>query len=502
MDAIIVTGQYGVGKTTTINKLLPDVLAHYGNVGVFVAESSNIAPDTARFAANPAAVTGVSFASVCCPTLADMEQALATALYQQHHRLLLIEPPGNMDPRYAIDAALGRGLDLRHVVLLASQRHHQSDRLMPTFKAALQVANMITITRRSDESSLDDLVYELSSIAHRGATILSNRPLDFSDICSLRDWRTALGYTPMSDDVQRTHSDHYKRTMRVIDPTIPEDELVKLLQSLASSGTIARAKGNVPRYQLQFDIKGTDLDITRTERGGKHETMGYLAVFSLGELPVDLINRFTVPPTYIPKQLEDTHSPEERQLIFARLFEDSKGSIPVSINGKVPISFDPVDAAYKVASEIYAIDKDDNPLRMILVPRIRTRLKALTALEASTQPDKNYVGMMVSGYLLQKLASDQGRDFPKLVDQHQLVEIKSKAVSAFFGYATTLDPDQTRHVPTYGQREAPYLLQMAQRARLFAEIRSIVPASANMARVHTQLGLEEIARGWGALARG
>lgn len=372
MEAVIVTGQYGVGKTTTINNLLPDIMQRYGRVGVFVAESANIAPDVSRFVAREGNATGVSFASVCCPTLDDMRQALSTAVEGKEYDMLLVEPPGNMDPRYCIDALLSRDITPLHVALLVSQNHYETDKLMPTFRAALSVASVIGITRRDPQHEIDHLVDDLALHIVKGTPIIKHK-LRYDDLLNTSPWTQRQGLTPILSGTERVHSDHYARTIRLIDPSLSCESIVMILKELAEGGRVSRAKGSIPQHQKIFDIKGNSLDIQPHPNPDHRESLGYIAAFSTEKLPIALLDRLSVPSSYTPRPLKGTESPQERQRIFARLFEDSKGDLPLIIGGKVPVSFDPVDFAYKVASEIQTLDGDSNALRMILVPRIRTR---------------------------------------------------------------------------------------------------------------------------------
>ena len=126
-------------KDETIRGLIRGA-GNEGRIGAFVAESASIALDQSRYEIGDSAI-GVSFASVCCPTLADMRQAMDTALRDKHFDLLFLEPPGNMHPPLMAQIAVEKGFDLEHIIMLVSQRDFPDDRHKTMLRTGLEIAS-------------------------------------------------------------------------------------------------------------------------------------------------------------------------------------------------------------------------------------------------------------------------------------------------------------------------------------------------------------------------
>lgn len=173
------------------------------------------------------------------------------------------------------------------------------------------------------------------------------------------------------------------------------------------------------------------------------------------------------------------------------------------MSGKVTHTYTPVDDAEKLATEIYRDAGDDSALRMILPFYHGTRLRALDALRKADAPDA-FVGAHVSAVLINtSLSKSGGIDYPAMADQHQVIEIRARAVPALLLHSSRLRADEIRDFPRFESAVGPYFLKAAktgwecispsQRASLEG---SRTAAKANMARIHREAGFAALADEW------
>jgi G3E family GTPase len=503
MKGIVITGQYGNGKTTTINRIIPGILKEGKSLHTFVLESSPIAVDQDRYVGGSS--SGASFASVCCPTFDDMQIALDTAVSRNQWDYLLMEPPGNMDPRFVVDAALQRDIEIEHVLMLTARDFFDTDKLMPTFDAGMQSSNVVGITRANKGGRP---VQELEQIIRESQPgkqiVLVDDNFSWDVLKKVHPWsQFSYGlleqpsFTLLKGE-ERTHSDHYFRTMKVIDPSLQRAQVEGLLEELANTG-VTRAKGSVPKYGLSFDIQRGKLELH--ESAYKQGESGTLSVFSLEKLPTDVINRFSVNPSAVPSVIREGATIEEMQRVFAKLYDQSHKieDLATKANGEVLYAFQPVDQALKVAREIFYKTKGEShqELRAILTPAIGVRFMALEELEDTQQPNRNYTGLMLTAYLAQKLAPEKGIDFPKLIDQAQLRRIREEAAPGLFRYASGLSRKEMPELVNYNIREGPYFLDVAKRALPYTQDSdSVSAAKNNMAGLNSNMGYGNLANGW------
>jgi G3E family GTPase len=507
MKGVMVAGQYGTGKTETIRGLIRTAAqADPGlRIGAFVTESANIALDAKRYGGADA--SGVSFASVCCPTLADMRQAMDTALRDRRYDLLFLEPPGNMHPPLMAQVAVEKGIELEQVVMLVSQRDFEDDRHTATFRTGLEMASVIGITHRVRRASSDmadsEMIRFIRSANPSAPTLSFGRGgLAYPEIERIPCWSVErLAGVPAFG-----HSDHYQKVLRVVNPDLRCEEVVSVLERIAETGEVARAKGQMPAHNRQFDMKGKSLEITTPETPMDSGGMGYAVFFGRERLPLDLIDKVSLAPGQMTRLMRGDAPAKAKFAVFGRLYAESQSKMGnVTANGRVTHTYTPVDDAEKLASEIYRDTGDDSALRMILPFYHGTRLCALAALGREAEPDA-FVGVHVSAVLINtSLAQGGGIDYPAMADQHQVLEIRARAVPALLRYASKLGADSIKDFPRYESAVGPYFLRAAKTGwdRLGEDSRASfgeprAAAGENMARIHREAGFEPLAREWEA----
>ena len=505
----MVTGQYGTGKTETIKGLIRSSAdSNPGiRIGAFVTESANIAPDAKRYGIDDDA-SGVSFASVCCPTVADMRQAINTALRNKSYDLLFLEPPGNMHPPLMAQVAVEKGIELEHVIMLVSERDFKDDKYAATFQTGLEIASIVGITHKLNPAStgcLDADMIRFIETANASAPIISfgKGELLYSEIQCHVKWSVDR----MAGITEIGHSDHYRKVLRVFNPELPFEEIVHILSQIAETGTVSRGKGQIPKYNKQFDLKGKVLEISESKTPVNKNSLGYAVFFAKSELPLEWIDKVSMAPEQKTRQMLVNAPLESKFAVFGRLYKESQKKIADVISaGKVTHTYNPVDDAEKIATEIYSDTKDDTAIRMILPFYHGTRLNALKELSKRDPASNAFCGVHVSSVLINtSLRSDSEIDYTGVADQHHILKIKSEAIPALLCYSHYLKADAIKDFPRFESAVGPYILKAAQVgwANLNSTQRNDLSeskrlAKENMAKIHEEAGFALLAKTWEA----
>ena len=120
---------------------------------------------------------------------------------------------------------------------------------------------------------------------------------------------------------------------------------------------------------------------------------------------------------------------------------------------------------------------------MVLTPRIAIRINALRELKNRQHLNKNAVGAELSSYLIQHIAYDKGRDFPKWMDISQRELIITEVIPTYFDHLRDFTQEDINYFSEYRQKQGPYFIDMAERAIPFTETissRKIEMARQNM----------------------
>ncbi len=507
---IIVAGQYGTGKTETLIGLIRSASEsnHSLRIGAFVAESANIALDAGRYGIGNNAA-GVSFASVCCPTIIDMRQALDTALRDKSHDLLFLEPPGNLHPPLMAQVAVEKGIRLEHVIMLVSQRDFNDDRYTATFNSGLEIASIVGITHNIEGMPNTELMRAIKS-ANTHAPIISFEKggLSYFEIENKTKWSLDILDGTSGFNHANSHGEHYQKALRVFDPELPCETILSILDQIAKTGSIARAKGHLPKYNLQIDMKRTSLKVTIPSQPLNQNGMGYAVFFAKGGLPLELIDQISIAPGQKPREMLENAPLESRFAVFGRLHRESQNNMAnITANGEVTHTYSPVDEAERVANEIYKDSGDDSALRMILPAYHQTRLNALKELAKRPNTSQNaFAGMLISSVLINSsmVSEDGAPDYPKLADQHLMIKIKEAAMPALLHHSRFLRAEEISKFPRYEIAAGPYIHKAAQiswngldwmERGKYALAR--MRAKSNLVSVHADAGFNPLASLWG-----
>jgi G3E family GTPase len=327
-DVIVLNGQYASGKTTLIENLLKEGTGEYEKVGVFVAESANVAPDVDRYGSQNA--VGVSFASVCCPTVADMTQALITGIADKKYDLLFLEPPGNFHPKMVAQALLdptlskrvGTELSLAHMVTLLSEQSFETDKNKIAYDPSIEIASLVGLT--FSESGNGQVLSHVRGIRSDVPVIsVPKEGFGLERIMENPSWTLER----MSGIPDQRHTDHYQRGMKVLSSSLSYDEISQLITELAQSGVVERAKGLFPQKsgveRLKFDIKRDWINIEPVNHSADH--MGYIAYFvpEGEEVPNKILDHLSESTIKRTAQFRTGASLEEMTDTFSSLYEAS-----------------------------------------------------------------------------------------------------------------------------------------------------------------------------------
>jgi G3E family GTPase len=523
-DVIVLNGQYASGKTTLIENLLRKGTGEYEKVGIFVAESANVAPDVDRYGSKDA--IGVSFASVCCPTVADMTQALITGIADKDYELLFLEPPGNFHPKMVAQALLdptlskrvGTELSLAHMVTLLSAQSFETDKNKIAYDPSIEIASLVGITFSG--SGNEGLLNHVQGIRSDVPVIsVPKEGFGLERIIENPGWTLER----MSGIPDERHTDHYQRGMKVLSSTLSYDEISKAITEFAQSGVVERAKGLFPQKsgveRLKFDIKGNWVNIEPVKHTADH--MGYIAYFVPDgkQVPNEILDRLSESTIKKTTQFRPDASLEEMTETFSSLYEASltkfsgknlKDNVR-DPNGNVLFTFSPIRDAYLMSVEIAKTYGTTKPMQMVLVPYHRAKLTALAQLQEDEQngrdtnaTNRNYFGLQLTAQLARALGSSEGIDYRPITDQHQTIVIKEKVPDAFWHYAANLSIGEISSiVPTKYEgriaqlhlRSGILLLDLVALGDLPVSAEAYAGAS-NMVQVHRDIGFEKLASEW------
>lgn len=482
MKATIIAGPYGAGKTTLIRNIRPSPTTQ-----VLVAESSRLVPDRNRYGIDEEQVSGVSFGCVCCPDENLLNEAIKRATKGQRFENLLIEPPGNLDSRIVASTLLREGIELERVVTLVPLPHFQIEKIDPTFRSNLQNASVVAITKARDgekPKGLEEMMWEIGSKAQ-----IVHLSKDNPDLRLIYDSPPWSPEKLVGLESSKYHN-HYRKYLQGISQTQSVDQVLQVLRQIASTG-IVRAKGTT--HGIEFDITHGILEINSSNQ----KSPGYFVGFdnpSSQEIN-GLIALLGPKKGEKIKYSSSDATPNQRLDYFYHLLSQSENLSP-EVAGIVQAHFEPLDSAYHLADEILHIDKTDIPMRMILVPRIKTRIRALRALEqqeSAKSPQQNIhaTGAELASYTIQHTAIDKGRNFPEMLDASQAREIAQYVVPKYLYHLSHFTRSDRLTFPEYESMQGPYFLNMTLRAKPLAERESLKRASENMTKVNSDLSLAD-----------
>lgn len=500
MKATIVTGPYGVGKTTTINRLYPQIKRMEGRPKIIVSESSAIGLDASRYEGVPKEdIDFLAFGTVCCPNEELLQQAIGNSIRAARqsgkYGHLIIEPSGNLDSRRVVDALFANDVQSPAVATLLNRRSLDASLADSVVQSAISTSTVIGVSKREGNEplitpKLDDF---LRTSGVKSPVVEVNRGNLSYDVltAAMRDQPQFLPLMPGRHDV------HYNQRLIVINPNLGRQELTSLLEQLASE-ELDRAKGFSPQAKIEFNLEGSRLDIT--DYKGKGMVAGQLFVAAKRDLPGSLLDKFGYKPGSKDDIATTDSTPEQMVALFSHLYGQTEHFSPVTQNGNVVSHFDNVDRAFLLAREIASRHGDYNPFRQALVPKIQSRLDAMYALDSSDQPDKVLVGLDVGSQLM--LLLRPGEVDPSFIEPNQQNEIRRSA-NPYFGYLAVLEVSDARSFPDYDVKVGAKLLERAKIGKPYVSDKSLLQkVSENMYSVNMALGRQDLANSWRDLPNG
>ena len=321
MKATLIVGPYGSGKTTTIRQILPSLIENGEKVGVFVAESSSLVTDVSRYNLPDDQVLGASFGCVCCPNESLLKKAISVASKRKDWNHIIIEPPGNLDPKIVLNALIQQDITPERVLMLIPYNHFAIERVNPVLARGIESASVVGVTKVPKNSKTffpDGLEYMLNK--HNAFSPVIQIPLEGFLYSTLQE-QPAWKIGNLSDDFfmlrrSREHHNHYQKILQGIDPNHSREEVIESLEQIARTSTFVRGKGVANAQGIGFDIVHSDIEIRNLDL--RKGVAGYFVGFALEgtNLPQDLIHKLGPKGEKINYSSADATSTERMFLFF------------------------------------------------------------------------------------------------------------------------------------------------------------------------------------------
>lgn len=181
VDAVVVTGFLGAGKTTLINRALAGAAGR--RVAVLENEFGDVAVDD-ELLTGAVRVVALAGGCLCCTVQGELVAALEElAGRTDEFDLLVVETTGVADPRPVLAAfqgfAVRRRLRLRGVVTVVdAARLHPADEQLPEWRAQVRCASTIVLAKAdaADRSRVDRLTARLRELHPAAAIVGADDP--------------------------------------------------------------------------------------------------------------------------------------------------------------------------------------------------------------------------------------------------------------------------------------------------------------------------------------
>jgi hypothetical protein len=372
---------------------------------------------------------------------------------------------------------------LKHVITTVPSEHWKGVRSKRSLRSGVQLSNVLGLTWKTgnDEEVMD----ELRSLRPDVPILDVDNGFGYTSLEDVSPWSIGL----LGLGVESGH-EHYHRTVRTLNPNLPKEEILKILENVAETG-ITRAKGEIPGHELSFDIVNGKLVVNDNVSRGE---LPYIVLIDDNEPKpaLEILREHEVTGEDLPFTSQGA-TKEETLGIFSYYQSRSEGVSPV-VDGVVQANYE-TDEAYSAAKEIALRHGDYNPLRLFLPEYLGIRYSGLKALETSKQENKAYTGVMLGSFSLQMLDEWDGIPFYELIDPEDEKRLKEEVAPEYFEYLADYsdsDLDYVRSADQYSR----YFHLMATKAAPYATKEARRTAAENMISVYDNAGKTEIADLW------
>jgi G3E family GTPase len=270
----IISGFLGAGKTTLINKILPQITASE-KVALIENEFGDIGIDGSMFEESGVNVTEINSGCICCTLFGDFVKALIKLIDEYDFDRILIEPTGVgmlSDVVKACDYAIPKvkkdaKINLKLSVIDPEKFEMYNNLFGDFFKDQISSAETLILSRSQlvDSNTIDKTCAELRKQNEHAGILTDNwNELSAVEMLALIDCERSIHENSDKDDVEHHQEGHHHKNefdyCSIINTKpMSSNEMKALLESLSTNreyGIIARSKGVFKTDKgklLQFD---------------------------------------------------------------------------------------------------------------------------------------------------------------------------------------------------------------------------------------------------------
>jgi len=412
VDATILTGRLGAGKTTLGDQLVEEMLES-GDQPYVIANDIGAMVDTDKYSVEDESKSGIPDVCIGCDGQGDLEKTLEenwNTIRDSDH--LLVEPTGFADPWEAAgNVSELEGVDLQNHLMLLPLDRLESTQAMDGLDRSINSSNAVIYTfTEGNEDKIEQANEYIQSIAP-DKPVYSIGEVDWQTISSERmDWYSSLltshidifsgmGMNSFHGDdcgCDHEHEDghedshdhghihqHGERYSVSVDRDLSEQDFIDQVQD-AVAGYGVRCKGFTPEGNV-FDL--VDGEVRLREVDGEGSKPGVTVIEDDDEVYDEIKDDLS---TVEPEQNQVLAPGVSRSAAVSLAEENLEQARQEDVRsmyerrGEVPESFEATDGAYKVAQEVNEIWEEDQLLEQATEKYVEQRLNAVQV--AKDQP--------------------------------------------------------------------------------------------------------------------
>jgi len=459
VDATILTGRLGAGKTTLGDKIVEGILEE-GSQPYVIANDIGAMVDTDKYSLDDESKAGIPDVCIGCDGQGDLEKTLEenwNTIRDSDH--LLVEPTGFADPWEAAgNVSELEGIDLRNHLMLLPLDRLESTQAMDGLNRSINSSNAVvyTFTEGNEEKTkkADEYVQSIApgkpvyTIGETDWQTINDERQDWSSnlLTSHIDIFSGVGMTEFhGDDCGCDHDheeghdhghghvhQHGEKYSVSVDRDLSEQEFIEEVQDAVGSYGV-RCKGFTPEGNV-FDLVDGEVRIREVE--GKGSKPGVTVIEDDDEVYSEIKDALA---DVEPEQNQILSPGVSRSAALALGQENLEQARKEDVRsmyerrGEVPESFEGTDGAYKVAQEVNEIWDENRLLEHATERYVEQRLNAVQIAE--DQPITRAVHgaeVLEAGQSVElcentyQMAVESFKDGLQNFDEHTVQELESK----------------------------------------------------------------------------
>jgi len=409
VDATILTGRLGAGKTTLGDQLVEGMLEQ-GDQPYVIANDIGAMVDTDKYSVEDESKSGIPDVCIGCDGQGDLEKTLEenwNTIRDSDH--LIVEPTGFADPWEAAgNVSELEGVDLQNHLMLLPLERLESTQAMDGLDRSINSSNAVIYTfTEGNEEQIEQADEYLQNVAPE-KPVYSIGETDWQTISSERnEWDSSLltshidvfsgiGMNDFHEEDcgcdheheeghERSHGhehthQHGEKYSVSVDRDLNEEEFVKQVQD-AVGGYGLRCKGFTPEGNV-FDL--VDGEVRLREVDSKGSKPGVTVIEDDDEVYDEIKDALS---TVEPEQNQVLAPGVSRSAAVCLTEENLEQARQEDVRtmyerrGEIPESFEATDGAYKVAQEVNEIWSEYQLLEQATERYVEQRLNAVQIAE-------------------------------------------------------------------------------------------------------------------------